>query len=99
MLTNHLVLNLRSKGQSEDPTDPSTKTDMFFRSAYGQPEDPNNPQSIVNSILGNIGEPLRVGGNGNDDAVEADGEDIMELQPISGEDAVPEGLQGNSTEV
>ena len=56
---------------------------MFFRSAYGRPQNPDNPRSIVHSILGNIGEPLRVGYDEDDGPVEADGEDIMELQPTS----------------
>ena len=72
---------------------------MFFRNAYGVPQNPDNPRSIVDSILGDIGEPLRVEDDGDDNHVKADGEDIVELRPILKENAVSEELQGNSTKV
>ena len=70
---------------------------MFFRSAYGRPQNPNNPRLFVDSILGNIGEPLRVGDDEDDDPVEANEEDIMELQPTSS--AAQGELQVNGAEV
>ena len=71
---------------------------MFFRSAYGRRQYPDNPRSIVDSILGNIGEPLRTGSDEDDDRVETDGEEVMELHSTSGEDAA-QGELWNSAEV
>ena len=43
---------------------PSTQTDIFFRNAYGGARD---RPSFVDSVLGNIGTPLRVGNEDEDD--------------------------------
>ena len=40
---------------------------MFFRSVYGNSPGRNEPRSIEDTILGNIGEPLRVDSESDDD--------------------------------
>ena len=52
---------------------------MFFRNAYsGQSHNPDGPRTIEDSILGNIGEPLRVGDDDEDDDGDEDNLDIEE---------------------
>ena len=68
---NRLVLNLRLFAQSTNRQLPNligmgiaiSKTDAFFRRAYSGRHDlnPEEPRSMMDTILGNIGEPLRVG--------------------------------------
>ena len=78
ILANRLVLNLRTHSQSNDLANPTTKTDIFFRRAYGGSHVDGRFQSATDSVWGNIGAPLRVG----DDA-EDGGRD--ELQTPNGE--------------
>ena len=61
VLTNRLVLNLRTNTQPSDLSNPTTKTDMFFQQAYGGSHVTGRFQSGIDSVLGNIGAPLRVG--------------------------------------
>ena len=50
---------------------------MFFRSAYGQSAGRNETRTIMDTILGNIGEPLRVDYENDEDNGEDN--DLMEL--------------------
>ena len=77
-MTNFLILNLRSQAQAGEPTTLSTRTDMFFRNAYGRSLHSDETHTIMFSILGNIGEPLKVE-NENDTI---DGGGTMELGRI-----------------
>ena len=69
ILINSLILNLRSYDQSSDQ---SFSANTFLRSgetiAFGQ----HGPHSFVDTILGNLGEPLRTADD--DDADEFDEE-------------------------
>ena len=66
ILTNRLVLNLHMHSQSNDLTNPIIKTDIFFRQAYGGSRIDGRFQSAIDSVLGNIGAPLRVGNDPED---------------------------------
>ena len=63
-MANRLVLNLRSQAHS-GASEPTSKADVFFRIAYKKPYDPEQPLSMVDTILGNIGEPLRIDDENN----------------------------------
>ena len=91
MLTNSLVLNLRSQAQAGESTSPSTVTDTFFRSVYGQPPAGNEAQSIMDTILGNIGEPLMVDDEGDEMIDEDDREESTQMEDS-------ETFQSNSQE-
>lgn len=56
ILTNRLILNLRTLEKS-NISNPSTRTDIFFHQAYGGT---HGRSSFMDSVLGNIGAPLRV---------------------------------------
>ena len=72
--------------QSNDSRNPTTKTDIFFRRAYRGSHIDSRIQSAIDSVLGNIGAPLRVGGE-----LENDEEDDK-LQALNGErEYSPEG--------
>lgn len=62
ILANRLVLNLRSHAESErdESSVKSIQTDIFFRMAYGPTRRRGLAHTVGDSILGNIGEPLRV---------------------------------------
>ena len=61
VLANRLVLNLRTHSQSNNLSNPGTKTDVFFQQAYGGTRGAGRLQSsMIDSVLGNIGAPLRV---------------------------------------
>ena len=60
VLANHLMLNLRHLAHPESSSEVESKVDLFFRRAYQKPHNPEEPLSIMDTILGNIGEPLRV---------------------------------------
>ena len=60
ILANRLMLNLRHLARPESPSELESKVDLFFRRAYGKLHSPDEPLSIMDTILGNIGEPLRV---------------------------------------
>ena len=81
-MTNYLILNLRSQAQAEEATTLSTKTDMFFRSAYGQSPGRNETRTIMDTILGNIGEPLRVDDENDEDNGEDNGEGSTEIREL-----------------
>ena len=68
LIANHLMLNLRYLAHPESPSELESKVDSFFRRAYQKSHDPKEPLSIADTILGNIGEPLRVDDE-NDQAV------------------------------
>ena len=85
ILANRLVLNLRTHSHSHDLPNPTTKTDMFFRQAYGGSRIDGRFQTAIDSVLGNIGAPLRVGDN------EPEGGDGGGLQ-------VPDGEREHRTE-
>ena len=55
---------------------------MFFRSAYGQSPGQSETRTIMDTILGNIGEPLRVEDEDNEDNGEDNGEGSTELREI-----------------
>ena len=63
VLTNRLILNLRTHDQSNDndSLNRTTKTVVFFQRAYGGSRIAGRFQSGVDSVLGNIGAPLKVG--------------------------------------
>ena len=71
VLTNRLILNLRTHDQSNDndSLNRTTNTVVFFQRAYGGSRIAGRFQSGVDSVLGNIGAPLRVG-DGLDDGEE-----------------------------
>ena len=73
ILANRLVLNLRTRDKPNSST-PSTKTDIFFRNAYGGAQNPGDQPSFMGSVLGNIGAPLRVGDE-DDDVYIAEGDE------------------------
>ena len=60
ILYNRFMLNLRHLARPESPSELESKVDLFFRRAYQKPHNPEEPLSIMDTILGNIGEPLRV---------------------------------------
>ena len=86
ILANRLVLNLRSFVHSSSapvgvlvPTEDSNledaKIDEFFRTAYGRQSNErvsHGHHSVVDTILGDIGEPLRVSDAGDDDKDESE---------------------------
>ena len=80
ILANRLVLNLRTHSHSHDLPNPTTKTDMFFRQAYGGSRIDGRFQTAIDSVLGNIGAPLRVGNEPEDRD-----EDVLEVPYSSGE--------------
>ena len=82
ILTNRLILNLRTHDQSNDLSNPTTKTDIFFRQAYGGSRIGGRFQTAIDSVLGNIGAPLRVG---EDEEPEEDESPSGELE----DDVVP----------
>lgn len=57
-MAGRLILNLKSQSQTDRSDDPSNATDMFFRSAYGRRR--GAPHSLLDTVLSNLGEPLRV---------------------------------------
>lgn len=83
-MTSRLVLNLRTHDQSNGHSQvhPPAEIDMFFRVAYGRASNRDEPQSFIDTFLGNIGEPLRVD-DGNDQSTANDDLDQnMELNDI-----------------
>ena len=54
------MLNLRQLAQPDSPSKLESKVDIFFRRAYGKPRNSEDSSSMMDTILGNIGEPLRV---------------------------------------
>ena len=60
------------------------KTDIFFRRAYGGSRADGRFQSAIDSVLGNIGAPLRVG----DEPEDGDEDELR----------VPDGEREHSTE-
>ena len=76
ILTNHLVLNLRSHARLEVYSELTSKRDTFFCEAYGVSKNPEKPLSVADSILGNIGDPLRV--DDEDDEVVEEGDISMD---------------------
>ena len=67
----------------------ASKTDIFFHKVYGKPHDAHQPPSFMDTILGNIGEPLRV-----DD--EDEEEEIIRRNTGEEEMASSEIFQANS---
>ena len=78
ILTNHLVLNLRTHDKLHNASSLSTKMDIFFRNAYGGARNRGDRASFMDSILGNIGAPLRVGDENKDDDYIAEGNEGMQ---------------------
>ena len=85
ILANRLVLNLRSFKYSNSTLGGvelrsgevlnlgNTEVDSFFRMTYGRRSDglmSNNHHLVLDAVLGNIGEPLRVGDQGEGDGDE-----------------------------
>ena len=60
ILTNHLVLNLRMHAELELSPSVATAPDMVFCQAYSRSRTYNEARSVMDTILGNIGESLRV---------------------------------------
>ena len=58
ILANRLVLNLREHGHVDGSSEITTKTDMFFREAYGQSRNRDHGPSMNETIMGNIGAPF-----------------------------------------
>lgn len=80
ILTNRLVLNLRIHDKPNYPSIPPTKMDIFFQNAYGGARNCGDHASFMDSVLGNIGAPLWVGNEDEDDIAEGgEGEQSMEL--------------------
>ena len=95
ILANRLVLNLRTHSHSHDLPNPTTKTDMFFRQAYGGSRIDGRFQTAIDSVLGNIGAPLRVGNDPED------GEEYEVQNPMPVEDrehSVEDGVDPLSLE-
>ena len=87
ILVNRLVLNLRSLDRSMDASKLSDiKTDVFFRQAYGTQR--NQDRSFMATILGNIGEPLRV-----------DDDDLFENDSLEDERVVGTGEGAATTAI
>ena len=63
--SSRLILNLRTYDQSNDSSNP-TKTDIFFHKAYGGSRTNDRFHSAIDSVLGNIGAPLRGGDDPED---------------------------------
>ena len=66
ILANRLVLNLRTHSQSNNLPSPNIKTDIFFHRAYGGSHTNDRFHSAIDSVLGNIGAPLRGGDDPED---------------------------------
>ena len=78
-MTNRLILNLRLYGDGGKRDQAGSKTDILFRSAALNSAE-NQPRSILNSIIGNIGEPLLVGDSREEDepVVGDNGEELQD---------------------
>ena len=50
----------------------TSKRDILFRNAYERPSGLGMPLSVIDTILGNIGEPLRVDGEDDEVVIESD---------------------------
>ena len=61
----------------------SAKVDIFFRCAYGQSRSGNEPRSVMDTIFGDIGEPLRVDDGHEEIGVEEVEEEMVELTQAS----------------
>ena len=83
ILVDHLVLNLRSYGKPHESSEATTITDIFFRTAYGQAHRGDGPRSTMDTILGNIGEPLRVHDNNEEIVSDNVEEEAIELNSTS----------------
>ena len=64
----------------------TSKRDAFFREAYGRPRNSEKPLSMVDMILGNIGDPLRVDNEG-DEVVEE--RDLLSMDEIADIEVFP----------
>ena len=74
ILASRLVLNLRTHDKPNSSS-PSTKTDIFFQNAYGGARDGGDRLSLMDSVLGNIGAPLRVGDEDEDEDYVVEGDE------------------------
>ena len=97
ILTNRLILNLRTHDRSSNPSNPTTKTDIFFQQVYGGSRIAGGFQSAIDSVLGNIGAPLRVDVDPEEDEVQ--NPILVEDREHSVEDGVdPPSLEGAQSE-
>ena len=67
ILANRLVLNLRSHSKEDYSSHATSDPDEFFRVTYTPARNDESPGDFMDSVLGNIGEPLIVEDESEDD--------------------------------